>query len=301
LLGADLIGFHIPLFCNNFLSTVDRVLESRTDREHMTARRRRHTSAVRPYPVSVALEGGKPERKTPKPSREELLKEYGLCCETLIVGVDRMDYTKGIVERLMAVEKLFEEHPFYLERLTMVQIAAPSRSRIPSYVNLRRQVDEAVERINQRYQTASWKPILLIERQCSHAEVDLWYRAASVCLVTSLHDGMNLVAKEYVAAHDDEDGVLVLSKFTGAATELLDALIVNPYDIEGVAEAIHQALEMDLDERRKRMQRMRHHVMDHNIYRWAASILGDLRELRMESSGTTDPIHAQPLSSAPTE
>jgi trehalose 6-phosphate synthase len=212
-----------------------------------------------------------------------------------------MDYTKGIVERLMAVEKLIEEHPYYLERLTMVQIAAPSRSRIPSYIELNRKVKETVERINQRYQTAQWKPILLIERQCSHAEVDLWYRAASVCLVTSLHDGMNLVAKEYVAAHDDEDGVLVLSKFTGAATELLDALIVNPYDIEGVAEAIHQALEMDLDERRKRMQRMRHHVMDHNIYRWAASILGDLRELRMESSGTTDPIHAQPLSSAPTE
>ena len=301
LLGADLIGFHIPLHCNNFLSTVDRVLEARTDREHMTARRDGHTSAVRPYPVSVAFDGSKPERKTPAPSRDELLKEFGLRCETLIVGVDRMDYTKGIVERLMAVEKLIEEHPYYLERLTMVQIAAPSRSRIPSYIELNRKVKETVERINQRYQTAQWKPILLIERQCSHAEVDLWYRAASVCLVTSLHDGMNLVAKEYVAAHDDEDGVLVLSKFTGAATELLDALIVNPYDIEGVAEAIHQALEMDLDERRKRMQRMRHHVMDHNIYRWAASILGDLRELRMESSGTTDPIHAQPLSSAPTE
>ncbi len=201
----------------------------------------------------------------------------------------------------MAVEKLIEEHPFYLERLIMVQIAAPSRSRIPSYIELNRKVKKTAERINQRYQTAQWKPILLIERQCSHAEVDLWYRAAAVCLVTSLHDGMNLVAKEYVAAHDDEDGVLVLSKFTGAATELLDALIVNPYDIEGVAEAIHQGLEMDLDERRKRMQRMRHHVMDHNIYRWAASILGDLRELRMESSDTANTIHALSASCASTE
>ncbi len=154
LLGADLIGFHIPLHCNNFLSTVDRVLESRTDREHMTARRDGHISSVRPYPVSVALDGSKPERKTPRPSRAELLKEFGLRAETLIVGVDRMDYTKGIVERLMAVEKLLDEHPFYLERLTMAQIAAPSRSRIPSYVNLRRQVEETVERINQRYQTA---------------------------------------------------------------------------------------------------------------------------------------------------
>jgi len=135
----------------------------------------------------------------------------------------------------MAVEKFLEEHPFYLERLTMVQIAAPSRTRIPSYAKLQRQVEETVERINERFQTGHWKPILLIERQTSHADVDRWYRAADVCLVTSLHDGMNLVAKEYVAAHDDEDGVLVLSKFTGAATELLDALIVNPYDIEGVA------------------------------------------------------------------
>jgi trehalose 6-phosphate synthase len=183
----------------------------------------------------------------------------------------------------------------------MVQIAAPSRSRIPSYIELNRKVKETVERINQRYQTASWKPILLIERQCSHAEVDLWYRAAAVCLVTSLHDGMNLVAKEYVAAHDDDDGVLVLSKFTGAATELLDALIVNPYDIEGVAEAIHQALEMDLGERRKRMQRMRQYVMDHNIYRWAASILDDLRELRLESPGKNHPLHAPSASSAPTD
>ena len=301
LLGADLIGFHIPLHCNNFLSTVDRVLESRTDREHMTARRDGHTSSVRPYPVSVALDGSKPERKAPGPSHEELLKEFGLRCETLIVGVDRMDYTKGIVERLMAIEKLLEEHPWHLERLTMVEIAAPSRSRIPSYVNLRRQVEETVERINQRYQTTRWKPILLIERQMSHADVDMWYRAAAVCLVTSLHDGMNLVAKEYVAARADEDGVLVLSKFTGAATELLDALVVNPYDIEGVAEAIHQGLEMNRGERRMRMQRMRHHVMDHNIYRWAANILGDLHELRMENPGVTDLALARPVSISPVE
>jgi trehalose 6-phosphate synthase len=188
-----------------------------------------------------------------------------------------------------------------LERLTLAQIAAPSRSRIPSYIELNRKVKEAVERINQRYQTSSWKPILLIERQCSHAEVDLWYHAAAVCLVTSLHDGMNLVAKEYVAAHDDDDGVLVLSKFAGAATELLDALIINPYDIEGVAEAIHQALEMDPGERRKRMHRMRQYVMDHNIYRWAANILGDLRELRMDAPGTANPIHVQLASSVPAE
>jgi trehalose 6-phosphate synthase len=288
LLGADLIGFHIPLHCNNFLSTVDRVLESRTDREHMTVRRGGHTTSVRPYPVSVALEEARQERRARR-SNDDLLKESGLRAETIIVGVDRMDYTKGIHERLIAVERLLEEHPFYLERLTMVQIAAPSRTRIPSYANLRREVAETVERINLRFQTAAWKPILFIERQCSHAEVDQWYRAASVCLVTSLHDGMNLVAKEYIASRQDGDGVLVLSKFTGAATELLDALVVNPYDVEAVAEAIHQGLEMAPAERRSRMQRMRSHIMDHNIYRWAASILGDLRELRIETPA--DPNH----------
>ena len=307
LLGADLIGFHIPQHCNNFLSTVDRVLESRTDREHMTCRRNGHSTAVRPYPVSVALDGTKPKtslngfaRNGDKKisegeigsgrAREELLREFGLRCECLVVGVDRLDYTKGIVERLMAIERLLEEHPWHRERLTMVQIAAPSRSRIPTYVDLRERVEMTVDRINSRFETSHWKPIVLIERQCSHEEVNRWYRAADVCLVTSLHDGMNLVAKEYLAARDDEDGVLLLSKFTGAAVELGDALLVNPYDIEGVAEAIHRGLEMDRGERRMRMQRMRRQVMEHNVYRWAANILGDLRELRMkniEDAGTS--------------
>ena len=165
----------------------------------------------------------------------------------------------------------------------MVQIAAPSRTRIASYADLHRKVEETVERINRRFQTAHWRPIVLIERQCNHDEVSRWYRAADLCLVTSLHDGMNLVAKEYVAARDDEDGVLVLSKFTGAAVELRDALMVNPYDIAGVAEAIHRGLEMNRAERRQRMQQMRRQVMEHNIYRWAANVLGDLREVRLEN------------------
>ena len=177
----------------------------------------------------------------------------------------------------------------------MVQIAAPSRTRIASYLDLHRSVEMTVERINQRYQTPQWKPVLLIERQCNHEEVERWYRAADLCLVTSLHDGMNLVAKEFVAARDDDDGVLVLSKFTGAAIELGDALLVNPYDTEGVAAAIHQGLEMGHSERRTRMQRMRRQVMEHNVYRWAATLLGDLRELRMESSGVADTGHAGPM------
>ena len=283
LLGADLIGFHIPLHCNNFLDTVDRVLESRTDREHMTARRCGQTTTVRPYPISVAIDPAGAERAAWGKTRDELLRENGTRGESLVLGVDRLDYTKGIEERLNAFELLLEEHPWHRERVTMVQIAAPSRTRIPSYADLRRRVEAAVDRINNRFQTTDWRPVLLIERQCSHDEVTTWYRAADVCLVTSLHDGMNLVAKEYLAAREDEDGVLVLSKFTGAAIELRDALIVNPYDTEGVAGAIHQGLEMSPSERRLRMQRMRRQIMEHNVYRWAASVLGDLRELRIES------------------
>jgi alpha,alpha-trehalose-phosphate synthase [UDP-forming] len=307
LLGADLIGFHIPLHCNNFLASVDAVLEARTDREHMTALRLGHLSSVRPYPVSVVLDrsriradhNGVSARSRPF-ARQLLLDEFGVSCETLALGVDRLDYTKGIVERLLAIEQLFDKHPWQLERLTMVQIAAPSRTRIQSYMDLRRQVEETAERINQRFQTSHWKPVVLIERQCSHEEVERWYRVADVCLVTSLHDGMNLVAKEFLAARYDEDGVLVLSKFTGAASELKDALLVNPYDIAAVAETIHEALEMNRSDRRMRMQRMRRYLMDHNVYRWAANVLGDLHELRMDGPGheyrQPGPVAVPPLS-----
>jgi trehalose 6-phosphate synthase len=221
--------------------------------------------------------------------REKLLSEAGVRAEKIAIGVDRLDYTKGIVERLIAVEQLLEKHPFYLEKFTLVQIAAPSRTRIPAYAELSKRVEETVERINRRYQTMRWQPILLIQRQCNHQEVGRWYRAADVCLVTSLHDGMNLVAKEFVAARDDEDGVLVLSKFTGAAVELHDALIVNPYDTDSVGEAIYQGIEMKYDDRRIRMKRMRAQVMEHNIYLWAANVLGDLRELRIDTIEEAEP------------
>jgi trehalose 6-phosphate synthase len=294
LLGADLIGFHIPLHCNNFLDTVDRVLESRTDREHMTARRGGHVTAVRPYPISVAFDGSNTDRNISSPTLDELLRPLGTQAERVILGVDRMDYTKGIVERLMAFERLLEEHPWHRERVTMVQIAAPSRTRIPSYIELNNQVESRVAEINSRFGTQNWKPVVLIVRQASHDEVAQWYRVADICLVTSLHDGMNLVAKEYIATRADEDGVLVLSKFTGAAVELRDALIVNPYDIDGVAEAMHRGLEMEYIERKQRMGRMRRQVMEHNIYRWAASVLGDLRDLHIENAEPGGTLRHEP-------
>jgi len=310
LLGADLLGFHIPLHCNNFLDTVDRVLEARTDREHTTVRRLGHLTTVRPYPISVAFEGvplvsagpDEPDAEEKRAAeRRDLLAEFGVRADQLALGVDRLDYTKGIVERLMALEELLLENPLYRERLTLVQIAAPSRTRIPSYAELRARVDEAVDRINWRFQTAHWKPVVLIERQCSHNEVKRWYQTADLCLVTSLHDGMNLVAKEYVAAREDENGVLILSKFTGAAVELRDALIVNPYDTRGVAAAMRAGLEMSRPERRQRMQRMRRQVMEHNIYLWAASVLGDLREIRLEDAEGTELSRPEPPAGAVTE
>jgi alpha,alpha-trehalose-phosphate synthase [UDP-forming] len=295
LLGADLIGFHIPLHCSNFLSAVDRVFEARTDREHATVSRHGHVTSVRPYPISVAFTGSamaagpvsldNPDEEPMRAAaRNQLLREFGIRAESLAVGVDRLDYTKGIVQRLLALEYLLEVHPWHWERLTLVQIASPSRTRIPAYEELHRRVNEEVARINQRFQTARWKPIVLIERQADHQEIERWYRAADLCVITSLHDGMNLVAKEFVAARDDEDGVLILSKFTGAAVELRDALVVNPYDIAGVAEAMHRGLDMDRAERRDRMQRMRRQVMEYNIYRWAANVLGALREIRLEDN-----------------
>jgi trehalose 6-phosphate synthase len=291
LLGADLIGFHIPLHCNNFLATVDRTIEARTSPEQMTVRRHGHVTAVRPFPISVAfdsvplavLESAHDADATRAALRRQLLASQGVRAEVIALGVDRMDYTKGIEERMLALEELLEQHPWHRERLTLVQIAAPSRTRIPSYADLKRRVEETAARINQRYQTAHWCPIVLIERQCSHEEVSRWYRIADLCLVTSLHDGMNLVAKEYVAARDDEDGVLILSRFTGASVELRDALLVNPYDIAGVADAMHRGLEMPREERRQRMQLMRSHVLEFNIYRWAAAVLRALREVRIEA------------------
>jgi trehalose 6-phosphate synthase len=306
LLGADLIGFHIPLHCSNFLAAVDRVFEARTDREHATVSRHGHISTVRPYPISVAFTGSPANRTQPTVAaeaatraalRDQLLREFGVHSEALAVGVDRLDYTKGILQRLLALEHLLEVHPWQRERLTLVQVASPSRTRIPAYEELHRRVNQEVTRINQRYQTAKWKPIVLIERQADHHEINRWYCAADLCLVTSLHDGMNLVAKEFVAARDDEDGVLILSKFTGASVELRDALVVNPYDIAGVAEAMHRGLEMGRDERRERMQQMRRQVMENNIYHWAASVLDALRRIRLDDSVGREP--AAPPSNAP--
>jgi trehalose 6-phosphate synthase len=290
MLGADLIGFHIQAHCNNFLATVERALEARVDQEHFAVRRRDHITGVKPFPISVAMNGedsGPPAMEPPAVARARMLRQLGIEASLLGIGVDRVDYTKGIPERFRGIERLLELNPGYVEKLTFVQIGAPSRTHIGRYQDLMAEVEHEAERINRRFRTGAWSPIVFLRRHHSHAEILHYYRAADFCMVTSLHDGMNLVAKEYIAARRDEGGILILSRFTGASHELADALIVNPYDTDELAEAIHAALTIPADEGRTRMARMRATIRENNVYRWAGNLIGELAEVRLEPSART--------------
>jgi trehalose 6-phosphate synthase len=295
LLGADLVGFHIQTHCNNFLQTVDRAVEALTDWDRFEVSRKGHITRVRPYPISVAFPqeraGGQVIRITGE-GRGALFSELGIEASLLGVGVDRLDYTKGIIERFRGIERFLELYPTYQRRFSFVQIGAPSRTDIPRYQQFLEEVTVEADRINSRFQAGRWKPIVLLKRHHSHEEIERYFRAASVCLVTSLHDGMNLVAKEFVASRDDNRGALILSTFAGAARELGDALQVNPYDVDQVANAIYQALEFSEEEQTIRMNRMRKMVYEHNVYRWAANLLSDLTEIRVESGEKSDVARA---------
>jgi len=288
MLGSDIIGFHIQFHCNNFLETVDRFLESKIDWEQFSVTRAGHTTLVKPFPISINFEEsfgtGTPEEW---PVKEDLLRTIGVQAEFLGVGVDRIDYTKGIPERFRAIERFFEKYPEYLGRFTFVELGAPSRTHIKKYRDLMAEIEEMVEAINWRFRTKTWKPIVFLKAHHTHEAIDPWYKTADLCLVTSLHDGMNLVAKEFVSARDDEDGVLILSQFTGASRELKDALIVNPYDIEQMADAICLALRMPPEEKLDRMRRMRSNVRDYNIYRWAGKLIAELARLRLADESST--------------
>lgn len=285
MLGADLIGFHIQFHCNNFLETVDRVLESRIEWEHFAVRRGNSTTYVKPFPISIAFldDSAVPGEGTVEPrSKDALLMEFGVRAHYLAVGVDRLDYTKGLLERLRGIERFLEKYPKFQGEFTFVEVGAPSRTHIKQYQDLIAAIEAESDRINWRFQNGNWKPILLLKRHHTGKEIQLFYKAADVCLVTSLHDGMNLVAKEFVAAREDEHGVLILSRFTGASRELCDALIVNPYDIEEIADAIYAALNMAKGEQAVRMRRMRDIVRERNVYRWAADLITDLVQVRVE-------------------
>lgn len=286
MLGADLLGFHIQFHCNNFLDTVDRVLESRIDWERFAVNRKGHTTWVKPFPISVDFAqktfSAASADQPPAYSKESLMKDLGVKTEFVGVGVDRIDYTKGILERFRGIERFLEKYKEYVGRFTFVELGAPSRTLIKRYHDLIAEVEAEAERINWRFQTKEWKPIVFLKKQHSHKDIEPFYKTADLCLVTSLHDGMNLVAKEYIANRDDNSGVLILSRFTGASRELRDAVIVNPYDIDQLAEALRFALEMNPEEREIRMNHMREIVRDNNIYRWGANLITELSNIRIQ-------------------
>jgi len=284
LLGADLIGFHTQFHCNNFLDTVDRYMESKIDWEHFSVERNGHLSHVKPYPISVAPFRMK-EAAPPAQLKEKLLKGLGIKAELVGIGVDRIDYTKGILERFRAIERLFEKYPEYLGRFTFIELGAPSRTLLKKYRDVITEAEEMAERINWRFKGRDWKPIVFLKDHHDHQKIYSFYKIADLCMVTSLHDGMNLVAKEYVSAREDESGVLILSRFTGASRELQDALIINPYDIEEMAEAIRTALVMDGTEKAGRMRRLREIVRERNVFYWAANLISGLARLRIPERG----------------
>jgi trehalose 6-phosphate synthase len=282
LLGSSILGFHTQFHCNNFLDTVDRQLEARVDRETFAVSYRGQRTLVKRYPISVAWPPAEARGShSVDASRTVVRERLGLPPEHAIgIGVDRMDYTKGLEERFRAVERLMEQYPEWIGRFTFVQIAAPTRSSIEQYHAYSDRVHALAERINERFANRRAPAILLRAEHHDAHQVFEFYRAADLCFVSSLHDGMNLVAKEFVAAREDEQGVLILSSFTGAARDLPEALIVNPYDFDEASDALAAALEMPPDEQRTRMMAMRRFVAEFNVYRWASRMLRDAERLR---------------------
>ncbi len=277
-LGASIVGFHTQQHCNNFLEACDRFLEARLDRESNAVVRRGRQTLVRPYPISVEWPNRWVQQSPPVDvCRKQVRAELGLPEDTLLgVGVDRLDYTKGFEERVLAVERLLERTPSLVGKFCFVQLAAPSRTVIPQYKDLQDRVEAQVARVNERFAGAKVPPVKLLRAHHEPPTVFKCYRAADLCYVSSLHDGMNLVAKEFVAARDDEQGVLVLSSFTGAARELTEALVVNPYDLDEAADAMRTAIEMKRSEQKARMRAMRSQVKEFNVYRWAGRMLIDV-------------------------
>jgi trehalose 6-phosphate synthase len=286
MLAADILGFHTRFHCQNFLATVDRYVECQIDHEHMTVTLRGHVCRVAPYPISIEW----PPRWLASLPDVALLKQEvrqrfgigpGVC---LGLGVERWDFTKGIVERFKALETLLDKDPKTRGTVTLLQIAAPSRSKLPAYHELQERTLAEVKRINEKFATPTWKPIVFVDHHQEPQEVFKLFRAADFCIVNSLHDGMNLVAKEFISARDDLDGILILSTFAGASRELPEALLINPFDVGETAAAIKQAMLMPREERLERMKLMRRTVEENNVYRWAGRMLMDAAQIRQRQT-----------------
>ncbi|MCM8787359.1 MAG: trehalose-6-phosphate synthase, partial [Candidatus Omnitrophica bacterium] len=281
LLGSDLVGFHVQNHCNNFLDTANRLLESRVDTEKFSVVRHGKETYVRAYPISIDgyINNIKSNSEAIR-EVEKLKEEFNLKDKIVGVGVDRIDYTKGIIERILAIDRFLEKYPKYKKKIVFIQLAAPSRTHIQRYHQLIGEIDELIEKKNWKYLDENWKPIIYLKGHFSQEKIEPYYMLAHFCIVSSLHDGMNLVAKEYVAAKKDLSGSLILSQFTGASKELTDAIQINPYHIEEFADAIKLAIEMPIEEKRKRMENMRKSIIENNVYRWAANIIEELAALK---------------------
>ncbi len=286
MLGSTILGFHTRFHCKNFIETVDRYLEARIEHEHSTITYQEKETFVEGYPISIEWPSAAltTSWNTVLECRRRVAKRLALPDDVcLAVGVDRFDYTKGILERLNAVERLLEKWPTWIGRFVFVQVAAPSRSALEEYRTFGERVHRLAERINQRFGTTNYQPVQLLAQHHEHDAVNELFRAANICVVTSLHDGMNLVCKEFVAARDDLNGVLVLSRFAGAAREMPEALIVNPYHVEETADALHRAATMPAAEQRERMASLRSTVQEFNVFRWAGRMLADAGRWRMRA------------------
>jgi trehalose 6-phosphate synthase len=282
LLGSSVLGFHTQFHCQNFMDTVDRFLESHINRDQSIVAMGDHSTLIRPYPISIAWPPEGLQNVAPaEECRAAIIARFNLRPDALIgVGVERFDYTKGIIDRLIAVRELLRMHPGLRGRFSFIQAAAPTRARLPIYKAIQLETREMADAINKEFGHPGYQPVHLVERHHEPHEVFELFRAANFCVISSLHDGMNLVAKEFIAARDDEQGVLILSTFAGASKELVEALPVNPYDAKGMAEAMYRAVIMPPEEQRERMHLLREMVKDNNIYYWAARILLDAAHLR---------------------
>ena len=280
LLGNDLLGFHIGDHCDNFMEAAARVLGSRVHDEYNLVYQRDEPTLVRPFPISVDFEQISQESQSPEVTAEveRLTEKLGLGGMVVGLGIDRIDYTKGIPHRIRAFGRFLEKYPEYIRKVVFIQAGVMSRTDIDAYQILSDQVDEELDKVNSRFGTDNWLPIMYFPDDLPAVTLAAFRRMANFCVVSSLHDGMNLVAKEYVASRYDEDGVLILSPFTGAASELTDSVIVNPYAEEQFATAICEAVEMPYEIRHERMVRMRSVVEENNIYMWAARLFVDLMQ-----------------------
>jgi trehalose 6-phosphate synthase len=282
LLGSTILGFHTQFHCNNFLEATDRFMESRIDRERASVTASGMETLIRAYPISIEWPPAALASQAPvEECRLAVRERFSLPPDAvLLVGIERFDYTKGILDRLRAVDDLLARKPGWKSRLVFIQAAAPTRNRLERYSELQEEGLRLAVEINERHGTGDYRPVELVVRHHSPDEVYELFRAADACIVSSLHDGMNLVAKEFVAARDDEQGVLILSSFAGASRELSEALIVNPYDSSAMASTLERALLMPKQEQRDRMRLMRELIRERNVYRWAAQMLMDASRLR---------------------